>query len=193
MPHDPISHFHELWKTASKNTPLRQKNAVCVSTINSDGFPEGRFVDLKEVDNNGFVFCSYLDSNKGKHILKNPKASMTIWWDHVGLQVRVVGYAHQISKQSADKYWHGRSKSAQIATTCFAQSTPIDSEDQITKQFEEAMKEYESTSVPKPDAWGGYSISPSSIEILTFRENRLHLREFYKRQTDEWDLTLLQP
>lgn len=193
MTHDPISYFCDLWKTASINTPLKQKNAVCISTINNDGFPEGRFVDLKEVDNRGFVFCSYLDSNKGKQISANPKVAMTIWWDHIGLQVRVVGKANKISNQAADQYWNGRSRSAQITTTCFAQSQPIDSEEQITKRFKAAQKELESTNVPKPKTWGGYLISPLSIEILTFKESRLHLREYFKRDEENWNLTLLQP
>ncbi len=100
---------------------MQQKNAVCVSTIDEMGFPSGRFVDLKSVNDSGFVFCTYIDSVKGKEILRNPKVAMTVWWDHVGYQVRVVGVAEPIDETEADSYWTSRSRSAQLTTTAFEQ------------------------------------------------------------------------
>lgn len=82
---------------------------------------------------------------------------------------------------------------AQVTTTCFNQSYPIDSEEMMNKQFESTQKAFENKSVPIPENWGGYLISPISIEILRFKESRLHLREFYKLENNAWSLTLLQP
>ena len=56
---NPIEKFNDLWQQALLDSPLQQKSAVCVSTINAEGFPESRFVDLKKVDEQGFVFCTY--------------------------------------------------------------------------------------------------------------------------------------
>ena len=81
---NPVSKFRNWWQKALYDSPLKQKSAVCVSTVNEDGFPVGRFVDLKSVGEDGFVFCTYLHSAKGKHIAHTPKVSMTVWWDHVG-------------------------------------------------------------------------------------------------------------
>lgn len=50
---NPIEKFHQWWKLALANSPLQQKSAVCISTIDEDGFPNGRFVDLKSVDVDG--------------------------------------------------------------------------------------------------------------------------------------------
>lgn len=49
--------------------------------------------------------------------------------------------------------------------------------------------------VEKPARWGGYRVIPISIEFLTFRENRMHLREYYYRKDKltVWKKTLLQP
>jgi pyridoxamine 5'-phosphate oxidase len=193
MKHDPIARFCHLWEIAVQDTPLKQKSAVCISTINSEGFPEGRFVDLKEVSNSGFLFCSYLNSNKGNQISANSKVAMTVWWDHLGYQIRVVGNAKQAPLQIAERHWKNRSKDAQTATTCFKQSCPIDSEEKMKEQFENTKKELKGKHVPKPENWGGYIISPISIEVLTFKKSRLHLREFYKLENDTWSLTLLQP
>jgi pyridoxamine 5'-phosphate oxidase len=43
---NPFEKFNELWSNALSNSPLQQKSAVCISTIDSNGYPSGRFVDL---------------------------------------------------------------------------------------------------------------------------------------------------
>lgn len=190
---NPISKFESWWQEALADSPLQQKSAVCVSTIDEHGFPTGRFVDLKSVSEDGFVFCTYLDSAKGKHIARNAKASMTIWWDHLGYQIRVVGTAQAITANEADSFWQTRSRSAQLTTTAFEQSEALDSEDELAKRLQETAVKLAGQAVPRPDNWGGYCIKPVSIEFLTFRESRLHLRELFKCGSNGWVKQLLQP
>jgi pyridoxamine 5'-phosphate oxidase len=190
---DPVDKFNNLWGQALLDTPLKQKSAVCVSTINADGFPESRFVDLKAASKCGLVFCTYLDSNKGNDIRRNSKVSLAIWWDHIGIQIRVVGEAQQISEEEAIKYWQTRSRDAQLTTMSFNQSKPLSSESELISKFDNIKEQMEGEIVPKPKNWGGYIIKPLSIEFLTFKESRLHLREQYKNTEGQWCKTLLQP
>lgn len=190
---DPISKFKTWWQEALANSPLQQKSAVCVSTIDEHGFPAGRFVDLKSVNEQGFVFCTYFDSAKGRHLAKNEKTAMTIWWDHVGYQIRVVGVAEFISEVEADNYWQSRNKSAQLTTTAFEQSAALNSEHELEKRLQEITVEYTGKIVPRPANWGGYRIKPVSIEFLTFQESRLHRRELFELKNNGWLKQLLQP
>ncbi|AOT08701.1 pyridoxine/pyridoxamine 5'-phosphate oxidase [Pseudoalteromonas luteoviolacea] len=190
---NPINKFKVWWQESQVNSPLNQKSAVCVSTLDESGFPSGRFVDLKAVSDTGFVFCSHLNSAKGKQILHSSKSSMTVWWDHVGYQVRVIGHAQEISKIEADSFWKSRTRSAQLTTTAFEQSAPLRSESLLATRLQKASLKFEGQSVPKPDNWGGFIIKPVSIEFLTFRESRLHLRELFERTDDYWSRQLLQP
>lgn len=189
----PINKFKLWWQEALAESPLKQKSAVCVSTIDNNGFPSGRFVDLKEVSDKGFVFCSYLDSAKGRHISNNSKSSMTFWWDHVGYQIRVVGYAEEIAEIEANKFWETRTRSAQLTTTAFDQSAPLDSESVLVKRLKQVSENLDGKPVPKPKNWGGYLIKPISIEFFTFQESRLHLRELYEYTGSCWVKQLLQP
>jgi pyridoxamine 5'-phosphate oxidase len=189
----PIVQFQTWWKEALLHSPLQQKSAVCLSSIDADGFPAGRFVDLKWVDETGFVFCSYFDSAKGRQIQQNPKVALTIWWDHLGYQVRIVGKAEQISAARADSFWNTRSKSAQLTTTAFRQSEPMASEAELGLKLQAVAANYADQSIPRPSNWGGYCIKPLSIEFLRFRQSRLHLRELYKYHADGWTKQLLQP
>ncbi len=190
---NPIEKFQSWWNKAISNSPLQQKSAICISTINEQGFPSGRFVDLKSVDENGFVFCTYLDSAKGKHIQHNPKVAMTIWWDHVGYQVRVIGEAQAVSDAEAIEFWKTRKRSAQLTTTAFQQSQPLKELEELQTRMQEVSDQFINREVPKPSTWGGYRIQPVSIEFLTFAENRLHLRELFNKKENAWIKSLLQP
>jgi pyridoxamine 5'-phosphate oxidase len=191
--HDPIKQFKTWWQLASNDSPLKQKSAACVSTINEDGYPDGRFVDLKEVDNKGFVFCTYLDSQKGKHLANNPKVSLTLWWDHLGYQVRVIGNAEQIDDEKAKRFWTTRTRDAQLTTSSFQQSAAMPSMAFLHDQFAKVSQTMADKNIPKPTNWGGYCIQPLTIEFLTFQDNRLHVRELYSREDNLWRKTLLQP
>ncbi|MEO3879485.1 pyridoxine/pyridoxamine 5'-phosphate oxidase [Rheinheimera fenheensis] len=190
---NPISKFESWWQEALANSQLQQQSAVCVSTIDENGFPAGRFVDLKSVSDSGFIFCTYFDSAKGKHIKREPKTAMTIWWDHVGYQIRVVGLAQVIPDTEADCFWQARSRSAQIITTAFKQSETLNSENDLVTRLEAASTHFADRPVPRPNNWGGYCIKPISIEFLTFRQSRLHLRELFEFKSNGWIKQLLQP
>jgi pyridoxamine 5'-phosphate oxidase len=190
---DPIIKFTDWWKKAKTESPLAYKSAVCVSTIDVDGYPTGRFVDLKSISKDGFIFCTSYGSKKGLDIERNPKISLTFWWEHVGYQVRVNGSAEKITDSEAIQYWESRSHQAHITTLCSEQSKPLDDEASLEEKFNEKIKTNGQKGVPRPETWGGYLTRPNSIEFLTFRENRLHLRELYKLNRDGWELSLLQP
>lgn len=190
---NPIERFENWWQEALANSPLQQKSAVCVSTIDENGFPTGRFVDLKSVSEKGFVFGTYLDSPKGKHIIQNPNTALTAWWDHVGYQVRIQGIAEKITDSEADILWKTRSRTAQLTTTAFEQSEPMNSENELETRLKNSSTTHAGQLIPRPDNWSGYRIKPISIEFLTFRETRLHLRERFERQADTWTKQLLQP
>ena len=47
--------------------------------------------------------------------------------------------------------------------------------------------------VPRPPHWGGYLVTPASIEFWQGRRSRLHDRFLYVREGDGWNITRLQP
>ncbi|CAM3640939.1 pyridoxine/pyridoxamine 5'-phosphate oxidase [Xenorhabdus thuongxuanensis] len=193
MSEDPILKFKIWWDEVKKNLNLKHPNAVCVSTLDEKGFPSGRFVDLKAVNNKGFIFCTYLNSKKGQDLQRNPKVSLTFWWEGVGYQVRVTGLAFEISESDAEKYWHSRTRDAQITTLSCQQSQLLTSEQELREQVTQMIDILSDNPIPKPKNWGGYQVEPNAIEFLTFKEDRLHLRELYLIQNGVWQKYLLQP
>jgi len=172
---------------------LSNTKTLCVSTIDRDGYPNGRFVDLKTATDDGFVFCTYLDSLKGIQLIENPKIALTIWWDHVGFQIRITGTAKTINDQEADRFWNTRSRDAKITTSSFQQSQILASLNELSEKFEAAKIEVGSDEIPRPSNWGGFNITSIEIEFLKFEDTRLHVRELYQRRGLSWDRKLLQP
>ncbi len=189
---NPIVKF-ELWWSEVKEIGLKHPGAVCVSTIDRHGFPSGRFVDLKDIIDDCFIFCTNLDSQKGHDIENNDKVALTFWWEAIGYQVRIIGHALQISSALADRYWQTRPRDAQITTLSCQQSKPLLSEHILQEQFEKVKKNAGSNDIPRPDNWGGYTVKPVMIEFLTFKASRLHLRERYTINGGSWGKELLQP
>lgn len=192
---DPISLFTRWWAEARAGAPsLRQPGAVCLSTVAEDGAPTARFVDLKAVDPGGFVFCTALGSRKAAHLRREPRVALTCWWDALGRQVRVQGRAVRLSEEEAGHWWAQRSRAAQVATLASAQSRPLADEATLRARVEAVAAAHEGQPIPRPEAWGGYRVTPTQIEFLTFGQDRLHRRELFVRGADgAWRSELLQP
>lgn len=190
---NPIEIFNQHWSHALENSPLLQKSAVCVSTIGEAGYPNSRFVDLKAADESGLVFCTYLDSAKGRDIARNPRVSLTAWWDHIGIQARFQGDCERISDCEADTHWSSRTRDAQLTTMTFRQSEPLDDPASMQERLSAARFAHRDKDIRRPPTWGGFRLLPVFIELLEFREDRLHVRTCYSKDGQVWRVSHLQP
>lgn len=190
---NPIDIFKDIWRQAKREGALKHRNAVCVSTVDADGYPSARFVDLKEAQDTGFVFCTHLDSSKAHDIARNPKAAITLWWEHVATQIRIKGLCEPLLPQEADAHWASRLRDAQIATITFSQSRPLDSLESLEDTCARAVADVGDADIPRPDDWGGFRLRPEHIEFLEFQENRLHRRTAYALLDGQWHQRFLQP
>jgi len=194
MEQDPIIKFKTWWVKAKENSSLSQNNAVCLSTINKNGFPSGRFVELKGINDRCFIFCTSLESKKAQEISINPNVALTFWWDHVGLQVRIIGTAIVISDSASEIHWQNRSREAQITSVCSRQSKVTVGIEKLKDKINHFKNDLTKKSIiPKPANWGCFKVQPIQIEFLTFNKNRLHIRELYELKDETWRTALLQP
>ena len=87
---DPIQLF-DAWMEEAKKTELNDPNAVALATSNKKNFPSVRMVLLKDFNQNGFVFYTNLESQKGNELKENPKAAMCFHWKSLLRQIRISG------------------------------------------------------------------------------------------------------
>jgi pyridoxamine 5'-phosphate oxidase len=155
--------------------------------------PHARFVDLKEVRDDGFVFCTSHASPKADHIEANPRVALTFWWEHVKRQVRASGLATRITEAEADALFRRRDREAQLASWAFEQSAVLSGDTPPADRLNAVHERFGSGEVPRPPQWGGYVVAPDRIEFLNFEDSRAHGRILYERQRGKWMTSELQP
>jgi pyridoxamine 5'-phosphate oxidase len=189
---DPLQQFR-LWMEEAIQAEALEVNAMCLSTISKDGFPNSRIVLLKELDE-GFVFFTNYESSKGKELAASPKASLTFFWPEIERQVRVVGTIGKISEQESDTYFFSRPISSQIGAWASPQSQEIPDRTVIENSQKRLEEEFKLNPIQRPAHWGGYRLIPHRIEFWQGRPSRLHDRISYELEGGtNWKKVRLAP
>lgn len=189
---DPFEQFH-LWFHEAINAEVLEVNAMTLSTMHADGFPNGRVVLLKELDY-GFVFFSNYESEKGQELANHPKASLTFFWAELERQVRVMGTVEKISEIQSDEYFLSRPRGSQIGAWASPQSHKINSREVLEERIQEMQLRFEEEELVRPPHWGGYRVLPHKIEFWQGRPSRLHDRILYeKNESGAWTISRLAP
>jgi pyridoxamine 5'-phosphate oxidase len=188
---DPMAQF-ELWLQAAIDAEVEEPNAMVVATVDTDGQPWSRFVLLKDLRPDGFVFFTSHASAKGQQLEASGRASLTFGWLEMHRQVQVAGAAHKVSDDDADGYWSIRPREAQLAAMASDQSQPLASRAALLDAYDRADAAHPE-SVPRPATWGGWRIEPNVVEFWQGRRGRLHDRLRYSKSESGWELVRLNP
>jgi pyridoxamine 5'-phosphate oxidase len=194
LPLDPIDQFNRWFQEAVSAIGQEGAEALCLSTVDSTGFPEGRMVLLKKVDAQGFVFYTNMHSAKGHALNATPKAALTFYWGPLQRQVRVQGLVNRVPEDEADAYFKSRARLSQIGAWASEQTHNLESRALLDQRVEEWTKKFEGQDVPRPAHWTGLRVTPLKIEFWQGRPNRLHDRFLYRKVADNrWEITQLYP
>ena len=190
---DPIELF-KLWMDDAKKSEPNDPNAVSLATSNNN-FPSVRMVLLKDFSQNGFIFYTNLNSQKGNELKENPKAAMCFHWKSLLRQIRINGVVTQVADDVADKYYNSRSYESRIGAWASKQSKELTSRDQLIDSIKEYKDKYnDENNVPRPSYWSGWILSPQSIEFWLDGDGRIHERlKYVKDRNGQWIKSLLSP
>jgi pyridoxamine 5'-phosphate oxidase len=188
---DPIRQF-EKWFEQAQRSEMIEPNAMTLATSTRDGHPSARIVLLKNVDANGFVFFTDYRSRKGSELETNPNVSLCFWWGDLQRQVRVTGTVARATREESEAYFRTRPHGSRIGAWASHQSSSIASRDVLEKEVARLEHEYPGE-VPLPPHWGGYRVTPDSIEFWQGRPSRLHDRIVFTRDGAAWRIGRLSP
>ena len=190
---DPIELF-KLWMNDAKKSEPNDPNAVSLATSNNN-FPSVRMVLLKDFSQNGFIFYTNLNSQKGNELKENPKAAMCFHWKSLLRQIRINGVVTQVADDVADKYYNSRSYESRIGAWASKQSKELTSRGQLIDSIKEYKDKYnDENNVPRPSHWSGWILSPQSIEFWLDGDGRIHERlKYVKDRNGQWIKSLLSP
>jgi len=190
---DPFKQF-ETWFSDAVAANLMQPNAMTLATASKDGKPSARIVLLKGFDKRGFVFYTNYESRKGQELAENPWAALVFLWVELQHQVRIEGRVEKCSAEDSDLYFQSRPLGSRLGACVSQQSQVISSREVLESRLQELIAENATQDIARPPYWGGYRLSPTSIEFWQGRPSRLHDRLRYRLlDNGSWLIERLSP
>lgn len=194
IPEDPINLFHRWLYEAEELNAAEEVNAMTVNTIGLDGFPKARIVLLKNFNEEGFIFYTNYNSEKGKALLKNPNVCLSFFWPTVERQIIIKGIAEKTSDNVSDNYFASRPDGSKLGAIVSPQSEIIPNRAFLENNLRQLEKDFEGKEILRPAHWGGFLVRPIEVEFWQGRPNRLHDRIRYKlAENYEWKIDRLSP
>lgn len=188
---DPMKRF-SLWLQEAVEKPVNEPNAMAVSTIGPEGFPQSRIVYLKELLEEGLVFYTNYNSDKGRALQADPKAHALFFWPEMERQISVSGFVEKVPEAMSDDYFRSRPRGSQIGAWASHQSEKLESRAELEQRIEALLEQYPQE-VPRPPHWGGFLLKPVKIEFWQGRPSRLHDRIVFEKTPDSWTVYRKNP
>jgi pyridoxamine 5'-phosphate oxidase len=191
---EPLRLFAVWFDEAVKAEPALPE-ATALATVDADGLPNVRMVLMKAFDEQGFVFYTNADSQKGRELDATHKCALLFHWKSLNRQVRLRGLVERVPDADADAYFATRPRLAQIGAWASRQSAPLESRMAFEKAIALATAKFAIGTVPRPPYWIGYRLAPDVMEFWHDRPYRLHDRVEFRRSGPgaPWSKTRLYP
>ena len=188
----PYLKFKKLYKEA---LTAQQPNieAICISSFdNKNKESNSRFVNLKYIIDDEWIFFSNYIGPKSKEFNYCPNISAVFFWHQTNTQIRIKAKIQKSPKEFSDNHFENRDKGKNILAISSEQSKEIDSYDDFIDVYEQASKKILNTQ-KRPNHWGGYSFRPYYFEFWQGHSQRINKREAYILEEDSWKNIFLQP
>ena len=189
---EPYLKYQELYDLAlSKNQ--NQIERILIASFNTDlKEVNARYVNLKYVIKDEWIFFSNYESVKAKDFLTHNQITAVSYWSSIDVQIRMKATINKSSKEFSDKHFSLRSKEKNALAHSSNQSMPIDGFEEVKKNYENFLANEELIS-QRPKNWGGFYFVPNYFEFWEGNKFRLNKRDEFKFIEDKWIESTLQP
>ena len=157
---NPIDFFKKWFDEASANPDIEEANAMSLVTLGLDDFPKSRIVLLKAFSDEGFIFYSNYQSEKGFAITNHNKVGLSFFWPPLERQVIIKGVVEKTTSELSDKYFSSRPKDSQLGAIVSEQSKVIKNRDVLETKLKALQIKYKNKDIKRPNHWGGYLVIP---------------------------------
>ena len=166
--------------------------AIAISSYNKEiSEVDSRYVNLKFISNDEFIFFSNYNSPKASAFSSNNQIAALFYWSSINVQIRMKAHIKKISKEFNQKYFFDRAKEKNALAISSNQSKPISSFKKVKENYEYVLINNDLKTCPK--YWGGFSFVPYEMEFWEGNEFRLNKRNLYKKDNANWNHYILEP
>ncbi len=173
---------------------LGQKNieAISISSYNKKmNEVDSRFVNLKFLNHDKFIFFSNYNSPKSLAFESHDQIAGLFFWTSTNTQIRLKGKIKRCSFDFNSKYFKQRSKEKNALAISSNQSKKVPTYENVLKKYNEVQKNEDLLVCPKD--WGGFSFIPYYFEFWEGHELRLNKRVVYEKNINNWQKYYIQP
>tara|TARA_B110000261_G_C12916140_1_gene290503 strand:+ start:123 stop:722 length:600 start_codon:yes stop_codon:yes gene_type:complete len=168
-------------------------DAISISSFNRDlNEVDSRFVNLKYIIDDEWIFFSNYNSKKSKDFSTHDQISILVYWNEINVQIRIKAKINKSSPSLSDIHFTGRTKEKNALALSSGQSEAIDSYEAVQRNYKATLNNNKKL-FKRPDFWGGYSFTPYYFEFWEGHNSRLNRRSVYENSKGCWNLSLLQP
>ena len=166
--------------------------AISISSFNKKlNEVNSRYVNIKLVSNEEFIFFSNYNSPKAVSFSSHNQIAALIYWPSINVQVRIKAKIKKTSCEFNQKYFANRAVEKNALAISSKQSKPIDSYNKVKENYSKSLKNNDLKKCP--EFWGGYSFTPYEIEFWEGNKFRLNKRNLYKKDNTAWNHFILEP
>ena len=167
-------------------------DAICISSYDlGTEQSDARFVNLKYIINDEWIFFSNYNSPKSKQFSLSDKISATFYWHSIDAQIRIKAKIYKSDSTFSDKHFLSRNREKNAIAISSNQSNHIDSYEKVVSSYKSLLESKKE--LVRPDYWGGFSFRPFYFEFWEGNQKRANKRESYELKDGNWKKILLQP
>ena len=132
-------------------------------------------------------------ARKGTELEQNPQASLVFFWAELERQVRISGPVSVVSREESESYFQTRPRASQLSAWVSHQSQVIPGRKVLDERAKQMGGRYPDD-VPLPPHWGGFRVTPETVEFWQGRPSRLHDRlRYLRKKGGGWKVERLSP
>ena len=186
--------YRLLYQNYNEAINAGQKNIEAISISSFDNQineVDSRFVNLKIVDNDEFIFFSNYNSPKSQQFVKHNQISAILYWPSIDAQIRMKAIIKRTSTTFNKKYFLNRPSEKNALAISSKQSSPIENYEDVIRNHANSLKLDNTKDCP--GYWGGFTFTPYYFEFWHGHASRINKREVYKKVSNDWAYSILQP
>lgn len=188
---EPYKLFKKFYNLSLKNNQ-QSIEAIAISSFDKENNEvDSRYVNLKYVLNEEWIFFSNYQSKKAHHFLTHNQISALFFWNNINVQIRMKGKINKTTRKFNSNYFAQRDEKKNALAISSKQSQVIGSYEDVVHRYNESIENNDLTKCPK--YWGGFSFTPYYFEFWQGHDSRINKRDVYEFINNEWIHNHLQP